>query len=695
MMERTSNPILHRLQQTLETGAPREEIAKALEAAEQLGDELPPLLAYRAEERIAADRMLDRRRIGFGVGVAVSIFFAAVLAVGLSTLDRYRTANRDLDLLTELINQESWQEALDYFETLSPETRGRKEFVTAHQQVKEELDRDRMRVSEFKQLVDEIESDPTTEIDEVSLSRLKEIAKSEEELEIVANLTAEADEQRLMREAGRVQNQTQAFDQLQQEVDAFFQEQQESKVFDRARQTELQTKLQEFSAKNRLSNPDLAEAAKQTSALLTRERERADFMAQREQGLSNITNSVGNPDQFLKAVQAYVVQFPVDPNSEQLNALGGLSGTVHSTVAWINVLQDPTFQSPANVQSHDASDWLALVDQATKSAPGHALATPTLPLIAHYRAIVKRDEAIEEVRNRLKQPLLESVYRYPSDGGFLYSDQKPELDSPRAHVVEYFADLALNRETKNFGGTFKQRVLPQVALSGHCVYATNANKLVASMKQSDFTEVMYRLLVELKTLEESEIDPILQLSLLKELLQQGIIGSEPINHGFGDLIDSLAQSGFDETANWLQPDVLNENAKEARSTARKLLAGMNNWSERTQRMGESYREFKSARQPAPRWVGWVSSGPDSSLLARLKDQLESGEMHVVAVGQDTEPSLVSLGDYPEALMDSSLPTDRNIVPGSLILWSPHNPGSTSEDRTAAQVNQPTASSSVN
>ena len=88
MLEQTSNPILHRLQQTLETHAPREEVAEALAAAEELGDALPPLLAFRARERIEADRFLDRRRICFGIACSLMVFVSAFSAVGLTTLDR-------------------------------------------------------------------------------------------------------------------------------------------------------------------------------------------------------------------------------------------------------------------------------------------------------------------------------------------------------------------------------------------------------------------------------------------------------------------------------------------------------------------------------------------------------------------------------------------------------------------------------
>ena len=266
-MERTSNPTLHRLQQTLETGAPREEIAEALRAAEELGDDLPPLLAFRAQERIDADRFLDRRRIAFSVGVALFLFVTGISSVGLTTLMRMRESNRDAADFQQLVDDEKWEEAKTLLAGLSDSDLAKPPFADGQKLVRDAIELEEERAEEFEKLVQEIRTNPALLLDEDTISRLDELAKSDDEKKISSDISAQADEQHLIREAGRVENQTEDFQRLQQGVNEFFQN--EAKTLDPQqladRTRELQRGLQEFIAANHLSNPGMAETAKQTA----------------------------------------------------------------------------------------------------------------------------------------------------------------------------------------------------------------------------------------------------------------------------------------------------------------------------------------------------------------------------------------------------------------------------------------------
>ena len=60
-------------------------MAAAESAAEQAGEELSPLLRYRADEYVQAERMLERRRLMFAVACVVCLFATVVGAFGLTT----------------------------------------------------------------------------------------------------------------------------------------------------------------------------------------------------------------------------------------------------------------------------------------------------------------------------------------------------------------------------------------------------------------------------------------------------------------------------------------------------------------------------------------------------------------------------------------------------------------------------------
>ena len=257
MMQRTTNPIIHRLQQTLETHAPREEVAEALAEAEKLGDELPELLAFRARERIDVDRFLSRRRIMFGVACSLFVFVSLFSAVGLTTVMRLRLARRDASVLQQWIADEQWDEAQAFLETLDPATRARPEFVQGEQTIRDAFLREQQRKSEFETLVAELRSDPSAEIEDETVARLDELAVTAEERAVAAEMSARADEQRLRRETGRLEGQTQQFEQLQSEVEEFF-EKESSELDDQARASrtrELQRRLQNYVSANHLSEP--------------------------------------------------------------------------------------------------------------------------------------------------------------------------------------------------------------------------------------------------------------------------------------------------------------------------------------------------------------------------------------------------------------------------------------------------------
>ncbi len=682
MMEQTSNPILHRLQQTLETGAPREEVAEALEAAEELGEALPPLLRFRARERIDADRFLDRRRICFGIGVSVLLFLGAIVAVGLTTLDRLRAANRDEATLQQLIDGGQWEEAQAFLDSLDEETRSRESFAKGQQQVQEELERQQKQTEEFEQLVEQIRSDPTQAIDEVIVKRLGELATTDEQKEIAAEMSALADEQRLLREAERVQDQTQQFESLQESVDRFFESQAEPGSEARSNELRaLQQQLQQFASKARLSNPELAEAAKQISALLVREEQRAQQLAGRSNLIDAITASVGKADRYLRSIRQFTDSFPNDPMAQELKKSVADGKQVQATEVWIDLLGDSTFSQPDMADADRSRQWLEKLARAESLAAEHPFAKNILPWRPHYQAIANRDESIKKLRELLQSKLMGRMYVYPDvQQGWYYSDVSPNRESATAHVVEYFADLSLNRKTKNFGSRFKQQILPQVRLAGHSAYAENAMELVSSMNESDFTQAVYRLLVELRALKvDTEIDPIFKLELTRQLLAIGVQGSRPLAAGFGDWKETLDASDFPWDTNWMTPGDSDPKVAQARDEAKSLLQGIRDWEGRVRRMSDSFREFRQPRPQPPAWIGWVTRS-DNRFTAVLRSPAGDGQLLAVSPDQKSgKIRQVEISPPAEGLIGDIDDSAALVVGAPICLLPPEEPA---EQKTA-------------
>ncbi|MFK8113021.1 MAG: hypothetical protein AB8B91_12515 [Rubripirellula sp.] len=677
MMQRTSDPSLHRLQQALETNASREDVVAALEAAESLGDQLPPLLAYRAKERIDAERFLGRRKIAFGVACSLFVFLCAISSVGLTTVMQLRSHNHDRADFQSLLDGESWEDAQAFLDSLDETTRSSQVFAEGQRFIDQQLELERARRAEFDELLIRLRAS-TGELDEELVSRINELARTEEEESAAAEMSARVDEQDLQQKANRVEGQTLDFQSLQKEVDRFFASESESLSSDArtARMQDLRQKLQQFVSDNHLSNPELSEAAKQTAALLVRENKRAQTQTEKQKLVDAITDSVGDKTQFLRQVSHFVRTFPDDSMSDALTELVENHKVMDATQAWIDVLDHPAFRQPSTAQSESAENWIAAIGHAESLQPRHPLSDQAMQWRASYAAIAKRDAAIKELAQMFADEQAVRLYRYPDGSGWIYSDMSPDRESRTPHVVEYFSDLALNRKTKNFGSRFQQQVKPRVKLAGHSVYANKASQEIVAMKEADFTPSLYRLISQLRTLEVgTEIDPILKVNWLRGLLRIGAEASEPLKAGFADWESSLQAEDFDWNANWMSPGDTDPAVVESRMKAISLLKSSTDWGERVSRMGESFRAFRSPRPEAPRWVGWVAEEGD-----QFRVQLSSASKEQLFVisqqpGSD-QPLLVPL-DSSGLIVDKTLQSAGDLV---------YTRGSTASSSTVAQPN---------
>jgi hypothetical protein len=345
---------------------------------------------------------------------------------------------------------------------------------------------------------------------------------------------------------------------------------------------------------------------------------------------------------MLKKLVKRVMAFPTGSSSSRMVTS---REPIDAVEAWIAVLEHPAYTTPETADSKHSGEWIEILDRATSLQADHPLARQPLGWRAHYEAIARRAEMLSKIRGLLQSELLGQMYLYPDlQKGWFYSDVSPRRDSPTAHVVEYFADLSLNRQTKNFGSRYSEQILPRVRPAGHSAYAIKAERTVALVDQRDFTPAVYRVINELRALEiDAEIDPILKLDLMRRLLQIGVDGSEPLRVGFNDWKTALESSNFPWDANWMSPGDSDPQVAQARGDARFLLQSFGDWDGRVKRMGESFRRFREPRRKPPVWIGWVA-GEEDGYVGLLRSGAADGELFVLARDQvNGRTSLVEIG----------------------------------------------------
>ncbi|WP_182866790.1 hypothetical protein [Stieleria mannarensis] len=626
LIQRNVAPVIHRLQRALETGAPREEVAQALAAAESAagsatekssdpsteppGEGLSPLLRYRADEYIRAERMLERRRLMFAVACVVCVFATVVGGFGLATLDRMRALVDHQAEFDKLVAAEQWDQASAFLDQLDDSTRAEPAFVRGREMVDQAIAREVERKAEFKRLADQMRTLPIADIDPDEVKRLNSLARSEEEIAFASEMLAKAEEQRLQREAARANDQTHEFETLQGKVDRFLRVESAELTEEvrAARRFELQQELGRFAAAHQLGNPELSEAAKQASKMLAASAQQEQQQTDRDKLIDAITHAVGDSHRYTVAIERFADAWPRDPLAQRLQQDAPGAKAIDTTLAWIDVLNHPGYRQPQLADSAIAADWLAALQQAETLDPDHPLSGLATRWRTTYETIARCDEVIQELREAFRSPLLNRIYVYPDPGGqVFYSEQAPNRKSQRAHLIPILVDATLKRETKNFGLRFRDDVLPKVTLSGHSQFATKVGPSVSDVTAIDFTPVAYRLINELRNFQsDPEFDPIYRLIWMRRVLEIAVKGSVPIKLAFGDWLESLQTAQFDWDTNWLDSDPEDVDRLVQRTQAKRLIESVDDWDKRVERMLTEFKSFRRPRPPAPRWIGWVS-----------------------------------------------------------------------------------------
>lgn len=642
-----THPAIHRLQRILDSDANRHEVAELLERADESDAEIPELLAFRAQERISAERMLERRRVLFAVGSMIIVFASVVGGFGLTTLQRMRSLDRTEQDFQNLVDAGQWEEASEFLASLDDETRSTQAFVEGKEKVDEGLKQQAARKKEFQQLVAELRAGPADNLDPVKVKRLSDIATGEEELETAAEFHAVAEEQRLIREAARADGQTSQFESLQNEVEAYFASEVNTLSPDerQTRRNELRRKLNDFIGKYDLSNPELTTTARQTVALLTRQGEKETHALRREEALASVTRSVGNVQRYVQSLERMANDFPSDEMTEDLEAAAQRKAQMELTIRWTQLLADPAFSNPNPPKPTEASEWLAALEEAEKADPEHPMLEQIQPWRPYFQTIAEREGVIAELRDIFSAKMLGRMFVYPNpDGGNHYSFQSPRNDSDRAHVVPVIKNLNMVTETKNFGLRFDEQVRPKVRLAGHSQYAVAAAKQVAAIDVDNFTPTVYRLINDLRTFQsDPQIDPIYQLQLMRQLLDVGVRGSVPVRHAFEDWLKEIDAAKIPDDLNWIadsEPDGLTD---KHRRKAKQVLEDVDDWDGRVARMLESFKKLRSKRPPAPEWVGWIAR--EGNDYVALTKEVPDGSSFFAMVHRDAQAAVVPMDQF--------------------------------------------------
>jgi hypothetical protein len=645
--QRRAAGLIGRLEEALDRGADRDTIALALAAAEGLGDRLPRTLRQRSRERLDSFEMVTRRKSMMMI-VAATLALAAIGGSVAWFVMHQKEGARIADLettFTELLDQQRFEEADRFFDSLDGPTRARAVFLAGKQTITQQLTVETERAGAFAEVLAELEADTSTKPNYALLTRLRNLAKTQDEQTKLALQEAIAEDRRLLEKQASGATSSAELEELQQSIDHFFDsELMGEQRFQRLRQ--LQTETATLVVRLNSMSPELASVATQLGKLLDAENVRLTQTMQRDNAINEITNAVGDQSRFLAELKRFAETQPDDPMSVSLKDLPEDAFEIEKSAAWIAVIADAAMQNPASVDASVSTRWLSRFEQAEQIAPQHPFSSRPRAVLPHMQSIVQRPQAIATITSISQSNLLLPMYVYtqPETNAQFYSPLPPDRNDAKAHVVDYYADTLLLERTQNFGVRYQDDVRPHVFLAGHSVFGKTLRDTLAELNETNFTVKSYRILDELKRIDDTKIDPIFKVLLLRKLLEAMLPASHPLSVGFESMLANITRSELDLTSNWLSPGDGDPNVVAARETASELLNDIGDWKQATEAMSLS---FKTVRRPAPappRWIGWVSQ-VDGQWYGMLKSPTSvnaNDDLVVVRYDQSAGGELVSI-----------------------------------------------------
>jgi len=403
-------------------------------------------------------------------------------------------------------------------------------------------------------------------------------------------------------------------------------------------------------------------------AVITERRNLARRNATLAAAMADITQQVGNPAGFAKALTAYVQKVPMSTSADDFKAVAAGEVTLWSGIATWN--QTKKAWQPidfAHITPKDAAQLLKLL----KSVEITARPVPVPPEIAALSpaldTIIARDDGKGNATNKSLQAVLNDSLI--ANLNMVYTRNKKRFyvkGVPRElgnrWLFESYAGIDMATVSRR--NVSKDEVIVRTLkdkpdwLSPQSRFAEGAKLKLEQLPEKGWETVHLDLLDLLES--DKKMDPIIKTILIQRVLDSACKGSLPFQQAFAKDRATLAKFSLDPATNWFDPD--DARAEKARAEANNLLGRIETIKKRREEVKASAAELQrtAARAPGPsyRWVGWLHRDVDGNIVMRsgMRMHSEAGRLAVCFLPKGQKvPQFEFIGRIRDgkALMDSA------------------------------------------
>jgi hypothetical protein len=294
--------------------------------------------------------------------------------------------------------------------------------------------------------------------------------------------------------------------------------------------------------------------------------------------------------------------------------------------------------------------------------PRHPDAEQVAAYQRHLEAMARRDLKTDAPKRRVLQlfsdVLVQSVWVVKvkeSNGDSSCYYMRSRLDG-KSNAIHYLGGFDDRERSKSIS-------LSRVVYSDWSPQTKIANKFRPILgKDSTFTnweEVMLDLMTAIRS--APEMDPLLQVALLRKVAENAMEGSEALRSTLGPIKDHLEQGDVDVNVPWMDPD--NAEANRLRPTAMDMVASLPSLADALKKARESRERVEQVIKRFARTVGWLARENDGWQVKTGDVLPHEGDLWVIFPEGDARSTWKQVGAIDKGTIKLAVDTNEAMLEG--------------------------------
>jgi hypothetical protein len=624
------------------------ELERLARAVLQLGRGMPAALQERyLERRLAAEARQTRRRWAVGIAVAAGIVLVVSLAFS-SIRSSARTADAleaaaALSGMLERGEVDRAEALVKRLQTADPELLSYPPMSDALEKLQVLRDNETNRALEFDKAVRAAEQAPAHEREPAALATARKLARLQTEKDGLTHLEERRAADRAAAEASHENQVGPQLDKLGDKL-ARLQQRLATAGGGKIDDPEIERSLSE--AGRTLSDlaPELPYVAERTQGLAATlgqklDTIRAQFERRRKQAATEteMTDAVafspasngGELTRYANGLDQYIKLLAGDARAATLKQTRQEQSLWNAVEAW-NALVASFRTGAENLTSPDAAVRAELCKRFITQYPGFPDSAQVAVYTRHLEAIARRHSDTESATSKLLKLLsdflVEQVWMVTtSTGKRYYTKKEPTEAGPE--LLRFMSIIDFNG--KELSKAVLKPEVASVVLAPQSRIADRFNPILTDPSMLVHWEDVMLDLVE-AIIKEPEIDPILQIVLLRKVVESAMEGSEPLRLSFDKIIARLDAANVDVAVPWMNPEI----PRPERNRAAQFVQSLRNLLEPRKQVLDRRDQIERTVMLAYRSVGWLKRTGDGWKVQTGASVPAQGDLWVVVPVQN-------------------------------------------------------------